>query len=382
MPHALSLLWLAATLSLGCAALSKKKVVDHCDAVLLDQNETGLDVRTLVVQSAGGARSLVLTSQNDTSKPCKVVWWLEHNPQGMVKCLGSAPTKTGDSCAHAQCQVDPLDITLGYVCTMLASAVFSPAPRQDTKKLSTLCIGMGCRSSITRAPFPHSFLQSQTAPERPDRHWLPRAQRPGAQILVIGLGSSTLALWLRRQLPDVELHVAELLPGVVQAAPCFGLNVNDPKLHLHVSDGRAFLQHSADGQFDAILIDAFDTTASLPACFRTQEFFALAKRKLAPGGAMSFNLLENEESKRVLKSLSSNFETGQVWIGAAPGAEGIQEVVTAFNPGRSSEGRASEAPAPAKDWYDAASYRLVSEHALSGITSFDDSSECPHRTTA
>merc|ERR1719321_2190884 len=138
-----------------------------------------------------------------------------------------------------------------------------------------------------------------------------------------------MANWFRQKLPSVELHVAELVPGVVEAAPCFGLNVSDPKLHLHVQDGREFLRQSKDGDYDAILVDAFDKNASLPKCFKTEEFFGLARTKLASGGALSFNLLQfPKDSARVLKSLVRNFPQDHVWVGDAPGAQGIQEVIT------------------------------------------------------
>merc|ERR1719174_3669378 len=122
---------------------------------------------------------------------------------------------------------------------------------------------------------------------------------------------------MRQQLPDTELHVAELVPGVAAAAPCFGLDSasgHDAKLNLHVGDGRSVLEGSDDGKFDAILVDAFDHDASLPPCFRTSEFFAIARRKLLPGGALSFNLFADGKSKgRIVKALMQSFEKHSIW---------------------------------------------------------------------
>merc|ERR1719443_424284 len=116
-----------------------------------------------------------------------------------------------------------------------------------------------------------SLLQKGLAADaQGEAPWSPRSPR---KMLVIGLGSSTMALWLRKHYPDTTLHVAELVPSVVASAPCFGLDTNDPGLHLHAADGRAFLKNSTDGQYDAILIDAFDPDAGVPSCFRTKEFF-------------------------------------------------------------------------------------------------------------
>merc|ERR1719473_1063214 len=106
--------------------------------------------------------------------------------------------------------------------------------------MSALCIELGCRSRITRTRVVGTLLEAA-----PEAKWTTRA--PLERVLVIGLGSSTMALWLRNHLPDTELHVAELVPGVAAAAPCFGLDSQskqDKQLHLHVGDGRSALENS------------------------------------------------------------------------------------------------------------------------------------------
>jgi len=350
-----------------------------CNRVVFDRVDKELHVRTMVVEDSNRQRMLVLTAENDTSMPCRPRWWLDHNPQGVVQCVGSSQDMKEDkaaSCDVVQCKADAADVQLGYVRTMLASAIFMP----QSHTMSAICIELGCRSRITKS-------HVGTLLETDKVQWVPRSHVQ--RVLIIGLGSSTMALWMRQQLPDTELHVAELVPGVAAAAPCFGLDSasgHDAKLNLHVGDGRSVLEQSKDGMFDAILVDAFDHDASLPPCFRTAEFFSIARRKLLPGGALSFNLYSDGRSKaRIVKALTANFDTSHIWVGDAPGAEGIQEVVTAFAPGRPSAklGAKTDMPATgrARNWWSAAHYRTLHVQALHDVKAFQDTTECPDRNT-
>lgn len=347
-----------------------------CNNVVFDRTDAELHVRTMVVEDSNRQRMLVLTSDNDTSLPCKPRWWLDHNPQGAIQCA-PAPAhggpSTGNSCDLTQCKADASDVQLGYVRTMLASTIFVPQPHT----MSAICIELGCRSRITRQRV-GSLLAAPTV------QWAPRSRVQ--RMLVIGLGSSTMALWVRQQLPDTELHIAELVPGVAAAAPCFGLdtkNGKDNRLHMHVGDGRSVLENSV-GKFDVILVDAFDKDASLPPCFRTKEFFAAARQKLTPGGAISFNLFSDGDSKiRIVKALSGSFDASHIWVGDAPGAVGIQEVITAFTPGHPSTHSGSDTKAPstgrARHWWDSAHYRQLKFEALpKDDRAFEDLTECPH----
>merc|ERR1719478_851395 len=112
---------------------------------------------------------LVLTAPNDTSMPCTPRWWLDHNPQGVVQCLGNASsgqgTNTGKSvaCDVAQCKADAADVQLGYVRTMLASAMFVP----QVHTISAICIELGCRSRIQKA-------RVGTLLETDKVQWIPR----------------------------------------------------------------------------------------------------------------------------------------------------------------------------------------------------------------
>lgn len=352
----------------------------ECNKVVFDRIDKELHVRTMVVEDSSRQRMLVLTAENDTSMPCAPRWWLDHNPQGAVQCLGSTRSNVSSSsqaCNVDECKADAGDVQLGYVRTMLASTIFVP----QAHAMSAICVALGCRSRITKVTSRHAGNLLET----PKVQWAPRVRLQ--RVLIIGLGSSTMALWVRQQLPDTELHVAELVPGVAAAAPCFGLDSasGGSKLHMHVGDGRSVLQNMADGFFDAILVDAFDHDASLPPCFRTSEFFAIARRKLLPGGALSFNLYSDGKSKtRIVKALTKSFDNSRIWVGDAPGAEGIQEVITAFAPGRA---LARTAPADAlvlghaRAWWERAHFAVLRSQVIQDAKPFEDVTECPDKNT-
>lgn len=207
--------------------------------------------------------------------------------------------------------------------------------------------------------------------------WVPR-KKPG-RLAVIGLGASTMANWLHTHMPDTQLDVAELVPGVAAAAPCFGLDPSSKNLQIHVQDGRKFLEEAPDNAFDALLIDAFDPKESLPSCFKSLEFFQLVHQKVAPGGAVAFNLLDfPKDSPRVLASLREAFgDGGSLWSGSAPGAQGIQEVIVGLRAGPSkSASETSKAAESAQSFLGQAEFHPIDDDRLGGATPLADSEVC------
>jgi spermidine synthase len=111
------------------------------------------------------------------------------------------------------------------------------------------------------------------------------------RILMIGLGAGSISTYLARAMPDAQIDVAELDPGVIAAGKkYFGLLETD-KVRLIESDGRVYLNRHKD-LYDVILLDAF-RELGVPFHLLTREFCALAKEHLAPGGAVASNVVAN-----------------------------------------------------------------------------------------
>lgn len=108
------------------------------------------------------------------------------------------------------------------------------------------------------------------------------------KILEIGLGGGTVAQYLHRQINTAVITCVELDPEVIALARrYFGLR-EDSRLRVVERDGRIFLRATRDA-YDVIMIDAYRGTF-VPFHLTTREFFAIVKRKLAPGGVMVQNV--------------------------------------------------------------------------------------------
>lgn len=110
------------------------------------------------------------------------------------------------------------------------------------------------------------------------------------RIFVIGLGGGIVTRTLGKLYPDAEIDTVELDPAVVNVAQnYFGFKPN-PKVRVHVGDGRVFLKHAIqDGRhFDIIMRDAI-MAGLVPDHMLTQEFLTEVKTALAPGGVFVAN---------------------------------------------------------------------------------------------
>jgi SAM-dependent methyltransferase len=117
---------------------------------------------------------------------------------------------------------------------------------------------------------------------------------PG-NVLIVGAGSGTdVAIALRNGAERVD--AVEIDPGLVQIGRDSHPDrpYDDPRVQVHVDDGRAFLSRGAE-QYDLILFALPDSLTlvqgasalRLESYLFTEEAFAAAREHLAPGGALS-----------------------------------------------------------------------------------------------
>ncbi|MBI3299153.1 MAG: hypothetical protein HYZ75_13375 [Elusimicrobia bacterium] len=162
---------------------------------------------------------------------------------------------------------------------------------------------------------------------------LPFVLRPEAKTaLLVGLGSGVTAgtslLW-----PIERLDVVEISPAVVAASAFFngnsGAPLRDPRLRLHVGDGRAVLR-KAKGTWDAIVSEPSNPWIAGVGNLFTVEYFRLARSRLAPGGVMVqwFHVYETDDEavKSVLRSFSEAFDDVSIWR-----TNGADAFVVGFN---------------------------------------------------
>lgn len=125
--------------------------------------------------------------------------------------------------------------------------------------------------------------------------WAPDAKRG----LILGHGGGSLAKWLGRHWPEMELDTVEVDPSVALAAERYFEYQPGPRHHVHVKDARAFLQSTA-AQYDVIWVDAF-ARHLIPFHLTTKEFFSELREHLRPDGVVAVNLASSGEGSDLLR---------------------------------------------------------------------------------
>jgi spermidine synthase len=109
-----------------------------------------------------------------------------------------------------------------------------------------------------------------------------------ARTLVIGLGGGSVVKRLWRDHPAMHLDVAEIDPEVVEVATALFEVPDDPRIAIHVADGRDFLE-SCPHTYDIVIVDAFDDDR-VPRPLLTEEFMRVVRDHLSEGGVVAWNV--------------------------------------------------------------------------------------------
>ncbi|MBI5239621.1 MAG: hypothetical protein HY926_04055 [Elusimicrobia bacterium] len=150
---------------------------------------------------------------------------------------------------------------------------------------------------------------------------IPLLLHPGAErtlIICFGMGT-TFRSALRH---EGQVEAVDLVPSVFQAFPFFypdaARRLGDPRAAHFVDDGRNHMLRSRGG-YDVILVDPSPPLyAAGTVNLYSRDFFALARRRLRPGGILAVLLPEYPETdfKMVMKSFISAFPHSQMWFGS------------------------------------------------------------------
>jgi len=109
-------------------------------------------------------------------------------------------------------------------------------------------------------------------------------------VLMIGLGTGSLPMFLYRNRPRASLVVVEIEPDVVAAARQFFKLPSDPaRMHIEIGDGYDYVARS-DRQFDLILVDGFDAKGRA-GMLDVLPFYCNARARLSEKGLLVVNLL-------------------------------------------------------------------------------------------
>ncbi len=124
--------------------------------------------------------------------------------------------------------------------------------------------------------------------------------KPYARIVQVGVGAGNMTGYAIRTFPDATVHAIDIDRDVLElGGRYFGLSPH-PRLHVHLDDGRRWLEKSK-GVFDVIMLDAYDET-SIPSPLKGADFFRLVAARLAPGGALMQNVFKPQVDQLQLRA--------------------------------------------------------------------------------
>jgi spermidine synthase len=143
------------------------------------------------------------------------------------------------------------------------------------------------------------------------------------RVLVIGLGSGVTAGAVAQH-PADQIDIIEIEPAVVEAAQFFAAEnrsvLQDPRVRIIFADGRNFLLNSR-AAYDVIVSEPSNPWIRGLATMFTQEFYALARSRLAPDGLMvqwiqGYNIA-TDDLQMVVRSFRTAFPNSTMWYTAA-----------------------------------------------------------------
>jgi len=138
-----------------------------------------------------------------------------------------------------------------------------------------------------------------------------------ATLADLGLAGGTVAHVFNEQLPSVAVTGVELDPDVIDLGRRY-FTLNDPNLTIVNDDARVFLARGRS-RFDAIAVDVF-RPPHVPFQCTTREFFSLASKRLATGGALMMNVAALREDEPVVTGLLNTAASvfSEVWFWHPP----------------------------------------------------------------
>jgi len=144
--------------------------------------------------------------------------------------------------------------------------------------------------------------------------------------LILGHGGGSLAKWLARYWPNLEMDIIEFDPVVVRMAEDYFEYHPPANHHVRVKDGRAFL-NTTDHLYDVIWIDAF-ARHMIPFHLTTKEFYAAVRTHLKPNGVVALNLassgedLDNARAAAVVQTMRGEFPAIETFAVKGPWKSG------------------------------------------------------------
>jgi spermidine synthase len=151
----------------------------------------------------------------------------------------------------------------------------------------------GARQSVLRPKDPDHLELGYTRLALAGLALVPAPRR----ILVVGLGGGALPRFLHRNFPEAAVDVVEIDAEVLQVAVQYFGFPRDPRLGVHIEDGRLFIARAPAAAYDVIVLDAF-ADKDVPRHLTTVEFLRGVRRTLSPDGVVVSNVWNRANNPR------------------------------------------------------------------------------------
>jgi spermidine synthase len=134
------------------------------------------------------------------------------------------------------------------------------------------------------------------------------------KVLVVGDAGGTIPRAYARFFPRARVDGVELDPTVTDAARRFLALGSIPTLHTITADGRVYLEQT-NRRYDLIVIDAY-RQPYIPFQLATEQFFALARQHLRPGGILALNVAATPHDHGLTNGIAATLGAvfPQVWL--------------------------------------------------------------------
>lgn len=132
-------------------------------------------------------------------------------------------------------------------------------------------------------------------------------------VVCFGVGNTAHAASLHTRVKEIDL--VDISEDILAEARWFEESnrgvLRDPKLRVHVEDGRQFLRTAPDSTYDLVTLEPPPLAAAGVASLYSEEFYALVRPKLRPGGYLTQWLpmyqLEEEGYRNAIRAFINVF---------------------------------------------------------------------------
>jgi spermidine synthase len=121
------------------------------------------------------------------------------------------------------------------------------------------------------------------------------------RILVIGMsaGSWTRIIASHPQVEHVDVvEISHAYLDVIAKYPPVRATLTDPKVAIHIDDGRRWLRRHPEARFDAVVMNTTHHWREFASSLLSREFLTLAKNHLARGGIVIWNCTSSPRAAR------------------------------------------------------------------------------------